>query len=60
MLILLSAYVATFLALFKGLMVVIGVLLGGLTFLVFVLGMLALGIHALIEGWQEGPASSYA
>ncbi len=56
MFILLSTFIATFVALCKGFLVLIGVLLGGLAF-VFLLGsLLTAGVIALIEAWRGSSA----
>ena len=60
MFILLSTFIATFLALFNGLMIAIGALLGGAVFLVFLVSFLALGIDALIKGWFESNRRDFA
>lgn len=52
--------IATFLALFKGLMVLIGVLLGGAAFLVVLFALLAAGVNALLRAWFETPAAAHA
>ncbi len=56
MLILISTFIATFMALCKGLMVLIGVLLGGVTFVVLLGALLVAGVNALVKTWLEPSA----
>ena len=48
---LLAAFIATFVALCKGLMLLIGVLLGGAAFLFLLGALLVAGVTALIQAW---------
>lgn len=57
---LLTAFLATFIALCKGLMVVIGTLLGGAAFLTLLGFLLVAGVTALIESWFNKPAVARA
>lgn len=52
---LLTAFIVTFVALCKGLMVVIGALLGGVAFLTLLAFLLVAGVTALIESWSAQP-----
>lgn len=54
---LLTAFIVTFVALCKGLMVVIGVLLGGAAFLALLGFLLVAGVTALIESWSAQSAT---
>ncbi|OZB55290.1 hypothetical protein [Thiomonas sp.] len=48
---LLTAFIATFVALCKGLMLLIGALLGGAAFLFLLGALLVAGVNALIQAW---------
>ena len=49
---LLTAFIATFVALCKGLMWLIGVLLGGAAFLFLLGALLVAGVTGLIQAWH--------
>ena len=48
---LLTAFITTFVALCKGLMLLIGALLGGAAFLFLLGALLVAGVNALIQAW---------
>ncbi|MGA8010085.1 MAG: hypothetical protein WCA24_11920 [Thiomonas sp.] len=56
----LTTFIATFVALCKGLMVLIGVLLGGAAFLLVLFALLVGGVKALIHAWYHKPATAHA
>ncbi len=58
MFIFLTTFIATFVFLCKGLLVLAGVLLGGMAFLFLLSGLLAAGVIALIEAWRESSAQT--
>ena len=51
MFILLTTFIATFVALCKGFLVLVGVLLGGLAFIVLLGSLLVAGFLALLDAW---------
>ncbi len=55
-----TSFIATFVALCKGLMVFLGVLFGGVAFLLVLLTLLAAGVNALIRAWFDKPATAHA
>ena len=55
-----TTFIATFVALCKGLMVFLGVLFGGVAFLLVLLALLAAGVNALIRAWFDKPATAHA
>jgi hypothetical protein len=57
---LITTFIATFVALCKGLMVFIGVLLGGAAFLLVLSALLVCMVNALIKAWFEEPAAAQA
>lgn len=60
MFLILTTFIATFVALCKGLMVLIGVLLGGTAFLLVLFALLVGGVTALIHAWYDKPATAHA
>ena len=50
---LLAAFIATFVALCKGLMLLIGVFLGGAAFLFLLGALLVAGVTGLIQAWHD-------
>lgn len=52
MFILLSAFIVTFVALCKGFLILMGVLFGGLAFVVLLGSLLIAGFLALIDAWS--------
>ncbi len=55
---LISTFIATFMALCKGLMVLIGTLLGGAAFVALLGTLLVAGVKALVKTWLDQPASA--
>jgi hypothetical protein len=56
----LTTFIATVVALCKGLMVLIGVLLGGAAFLRVLFALLVGGVNALIHAWYVRSATAHA
>lgn len=57
MFLVITIFIAAFVALCKGFMVFLGVLLGGAAFMLLLFAMLVVGVHALIEAWFGKSAS---
>ncbi|MBN8745466.1 MAG: hypothetical protein J0I24_14365 [Thiomonas arsenitoxydans] len=50
---LINTFIATFVGLTHGALVLIGALLGGVAFLIMAIGFLMIGIKGLIDAWFE-------
>ncbi|NNM64774.1 MAG: hypothetical protein HKL99_09230 [Burkholderiales bacterium] len=60
MLILITTFIATFVTLSKGLMVLLGVLFGGVAFVLVLFALLVAGVSALIESCSGRCAHAHA